>query len=139
MAGTIALTNLLHMPTRRPNAARVNPLPPLDNENLKSTLELIAENKASQAPNLDLWNQHKEYTDLPKELFELTHLKKLSIMDFPITRIPSQFYKFASLERLEIYESNIKHFPIELSQLPNLDQLTFRSTELNIVPSKIEN
>jgi internalin A len=96
----------------------------------QSLTELIEENRRTQNIELGLWNQNKEYSEVPKEVFELTHLEKLTLEEFELESIPSGIYRLTSLKELRIIDSKLKEFPTELKELDNLTDLTFSSSEI---------
>lgn len=103
----------------------------------KTILDQIAENKIQQSPKLLLGMHKSTITELPVELFELTHLRELTIVSLAIKDIPNDFLKLASLQKVQIYGSEIDEFPTQLMLLPNLKELSFQSSTLTELPARL--
>jgi Leucine-rich repeat (LRR) protein/GTPase SAR1 family protein len=106
----------------------------------KTIAEQLARNKETKHYKLTLSGTDDDpLSNLPEELFELTHLQELTLLNTSFEYLPDEFYALSSLKRLYIYESAIKRFPLKLSVLPKLYALTLNSRNLTEIPSEIHN
>ncbi len=108
--------------------------------------------------NLDGWG----LKSIPKEIFNLKHLKSLSLEFNELTEIPDEitklkslksFYldynhltklpegigKLSSLQELSIIHNNISHLPKSIENLHNLKHLYVRGTKITQAPKFLKN
>ncbi len=84
------------------------------------------------------------YTDinykysLPKEISELTKLKKLYILNFPFSEIPDWLFKMKNLERLMIRGNAVTQIPDRICELKKLRYLRFENTDITTLPGCIK-
>jgi Leucine-rich repeat (LRR) protein len=77
-------------------------------------------------------------TELPDELFELTHLDELIIMDNLLESIPLELTKLRSLTRLCLFYNEISAIPPEIGDLTNLTHLDVSCNKLETLPNEIK-
>ena len=127
-------------------------------EGYKIALERIRETEKTGATRLSL--RELELTQLPQELWHLTHLKKLiltannltslpseigqltnltglSLALNPLITLPEEIGNLAKLVELELMLTKLVSLPDSLWQLRRLISLDISSSELNILPSGI--
>lgn len=104
----------------------------------KTILETIEENKLSRETEIEIINRDEQVFELPKQLFELTHLKNLTISGFGLKTLPKEILEFRQLEKLTIAASELAQFPIELKQLHNLRELSIESFSLTKIESGLD-
>ena len=74
---------------------------------------------------------------LPRELFALTGLRELTIIDVPIASLPSDLGKLVNLTSLTIHRTRIKALPPELGRLVELRELDLDNNELVALPDEL--
>ena len=77
------------------------------------------------------------FSEFPKEIFELKKLKILQLNNNQITEIPEEIKKLESLQTLELFGNPIKKFPVSLYELPKLEYLDLGNTEIRVYPEDI--
>ncbi|MBK8442872.1 MAG: leucine-rich repeat domain-containing protein [Sphingobacteriales bacterium] len=94
----------------------------------KEIQELIKKCKENNSTILKL--DGKGLTDIPEEIYELTHLKNLSLMNNQITSVSPKILQLQELEELWLTSNQLEEIPIEISQLPNLRRLHLTDNKL---------
>ncbi|MBW8244761.1 leucine-rich repeat protein [Muricauda oceani] len=74
--------------------------------------ELIRENYLRKTSTLDLSNL--ALTEIPRSVFDLTHLQELKLMNNRITNIPEEIGKLKRLTHLYLYNNKIKAIPSDV-------------------------
>ena len=70
-----------------------------------------------------------QITTLPKEIWNLTNLKELSLPDAQITTLPKEIRNLKNLEVLNLlYNKSLIDLPKEIEALPNLDKVILNSS-----------
>ena len=81
-------------------------------------------------------------TDIPEEVFELTHLRDLKLSSNNIVNIPHGITSLQNLRRIHLSCNDIEEFPMVLLELPLLEHICMNSNNLKSLPkeiSKLEN
>ena len=88
-------------------------------------LERIAENLAAQEPVLDLnrtkgffweWDWEISLTEIPPEVFQLTHLRELWLYDQGIQVVPARLAELPLLEIVDLRKNPL----LEIADVPGL-------------------
>jgi Leucine-rich repeat (LRR) protein len=77
-------------------------------------------------------------TELPDELFELTHLDELIIMDNLLENIPPEITSLQAMTRLCLFYNEISTLPPEIGDLINLTHLDVSCNKLESLPEEIK-
>ena len=77
--------------------------------------------------------------ELPKEIGNLTNLKKLYISNYEIKYIPTEVFKLINLKILYISCKNLIELPKEIGNLTNLKELFIYCESLKELPKEIYN
>ncbi len=93
---------------------------------------LIREVQESQANRLDLTGMG--LYEIPKEVFELSHLTELEIMNNQITELPPEIEKLENLRILKLSANRIKALPPQIWNLENLEILLADENEISEIP-----
>ncbi|MGK7937635.1 MAG: COR domain-containing protein [Xenococcaceae cyanobacterium] len=100
----------------------------------------IQEAKEQRLEELNLSNEwyaddSQKLTQIPDEVFELTHLKKLDLKSNNIQEIPSQKFQLINLQSLDLIgNEKLTEIPQELIQLPSLTSLRLSWNVNTIIP-----
>lgn len=76
-------------------------------------------------------------TELPKEVFELTHLDELIVIDNLIETLPAEINQLTSLTRLCVFYNEISSLPAEIGDLKHLTHLDLSCNKLTDLPKEI--
>ena len=79
-----------------------------------------------------------DLTELPKEIGNLTNLKRLIIKCFYLKELPKEIFNLINLEELHISSDNLTELPKEIGNLTNLKSLDI-DCYLNELPKEIYN
>ncbi|MHA1674421.1 MAG: leucine-rich repeat domain-containing protein [Promethearchaeota archaeon] len=75
----------------------------------------------------------------PREIEQLTHLKKLQIKDCRLARIPSELFNLHKLKQLDVSSNQITDLPSQLFNLHQLEYLDISSNQITDLPPEIGN
>lgn len=103
-----------------------------DYNKLKNKIEKLDSSKDF----FHFWGNTKK---IPKELFNLTNLKTLSISGTNITEIPKEISKLKNLERLSFSGNKLSSLPEEIYKMENLKYVDFDNNEFSEFPDKLLN
>jgi hypothetical protein len=95
----------------------------------------IKEAKAHQEENLRLDDLF--LTDLPDELFELTHLKYLDLESNFLAVLPAGIGKLTGLEDLVVYSNRLNSLPQSMSNLRKLRALEISENRFDSIPAVV--
>ncbi len=113
--------------------------------NLQEALQRIEAANRDKAPSLNLSNCG--LTQIPDEVFTLTHLTELKLghwSDYTqqnrnrITRVPARIIKLTNLELLDLSCNQLEELPDELSALTNLHTLDISRNRLKQLPQSLQ-
>jgi Leucine-rich repeat (LRR) protein len=76
-------------------------------------------------------------TELPDEVFTLTHLDELIVIDNLLDRIPPEIKKLEKLTRICVFYNEITELPAEIGYLKNLTHLDLSCNKLECLPVEI--
>ncbi len=74
---------------------------------------------------------------LPEQIFALTHLTELVVIDNVLTRIPAEIAKLHNLTHLDLFYNKLEELPAEIGQLRELTHLDLSYNNLEILPRQI--
>ena len=102
----------------------------------------IKEAKEKQLTELDLsvpWRTHDndKLKCIPKEVFELTKLKKLSLGNNRIKEVPENITKLTNLRRLDLWANSISEIPESITKLVGLTHLDLSANGISEIPESI--
>lgn len=80
----------------------------------------------------------KKLAEVPIELFQYTHLKRLDLGKNKLVNLPDEFVKLSELEYLNLEKNRFVFFPNELCQLYNLTELILNRNDIISLPDCIE-
>jgi len=72
---------------------------------------------------------------IPNEVFDLVHLKSLSLKGNNLQSIPKEIKKLANLVSLSISNNEISELPDELFELQNLETLSIKQNKVKVLPN----
>lgn len=78
-------------------------------------------------------------SEIPGELFELTGLQELVIIDNLLTSLPPDIAKLKGLTRLNLFYNELKEIPPEIGSLSNLTHLDLSCNNLSSLPREMKN
>ena len=90
---------------------------------------------------LGIWSGTKsvfEVNLLPSEVFQLIHLKELTLSNVNLKEVLSEIYKFKSLKSLSLSGNLITYLPNEICKLDQLEYLGLSWNKLNMLPKCIK-
>src|SRR6266516_2542947 len=67
-------------------------------------------------------------TQLPPELWQLTNLQELVLVENQLSQLPSEIGQLTNLQEFSLYQNQLSQLPSELWQLTNLQKLYLNST-----------
>ncbi len=99
----------------------------------------IKEAKEQQLEELDLsneWNTaaSQKLTQIPDEVFELTHLKVLNLSSNQLNKLPESLTNLSNLTTLDLSSNQLNNLPESLTNLSNLSWLDLSSNQLTTLP-----
>jgi Leucine-rich repeat (LRR) protein/GTPase SAR1 family protein len=126
--------------SRRPNAKAAGLSTSTSSKKI-SIKDRISRNKTSLRTSLILDDTDGVFSEIPDELFELIHLKKLELREFDISSSINRFSKFSNLEELSIGRCIVGEFPTALINLPKLKKLFISTSDDKIteLPAQLNN
>jgi len=77
-------------------------------------------------------------TEIPGEVFELTHLEELIVIDNLLTSVPSEVVELPNLSRLIFFYNEIIELPPEIGSITNLTHLDMSCNQLESLPLEIK-
>ena len=104
----------------------------------------IQEAREKQLEELNLsndWNTDNKdkLTEIPEEVFELTHLKMLKLNNNLISELPESFGDLAKLTYLDLGGNQLSELPEIIGNLTNLGHLSLSGSSLSELPEVIGN
>ena len=78
-------------------------------------------------------------SEIPDELFNLTHLKELVVIDNLLTTVPPKISNLKNLKRLNLFYNQLTELPAEIGSLTNLTHLDLSCNNLSALPKEIAN
>ena len=78
-------------------------------------------------------------SEIPDELFKLTDLQELVIIDNLLTALPPKISKLKNLTRLNLFYNELTELPPEIGQLAQLTHLDISCNNLVSLPDEIAN
>jgi Leucine-rich repeat (LRR) protein len=78
-------------------------------------------------------------SELPEEVFELTHLDELIVIDNLLTSLPPEIRLLGSLTRICMFYNEISTLPAEIGELKNLTHLDLSCNKLEVLPAELKN
>ena len=122
---------------RRPN---FDELKQSTNKNaIKDAFATWIEQNKSNITGTSLFLMSKQLHYLPKALFELTQLQRLSIRGNNLTSLPPEIGYLTNLQGLGLSNNNLTTLPPEIRYLTNLQQLYLWGNKLTTLPPEIRN
>jgi len=100
-------------------------------------LQIIAKNKETLATTLDL--SSLTIGDLPEEVWQLTHLKRLNLRFLNLEVLSPNIGNLINLERLNLDGNKFKNLPSEMKFLTKLTHLDADNNQLLELPEEIGN
>ena len=76
--------------------------------------------------------------EIPKEVFNLTHLDELLVIDNLLPAVPPEIKKLKQLTRLCFFYNEITELPPEIGDLQNLTHLDISCNKLEKLPPEIK-
>lgn len=98
-------------------------------------LERIEEANKAESTELNL--EWLGLTDLPLELWELSHLQQLNLNGNNLTTLPAGIGQLSNLQALWLYNNRLTSLPPEIGQLKNLTYLDISNNLLSDLPPEI--
>jgi internalin A len=95
-------------------------------------IELAKERQSSE-----LWLTSYMLRELPQELFQLVHLRVLSLANNPLTSVPAELFSMVNLRQLELSYTQLTQLPPEVGNLTNLEILDLSRSRLQSLPPTI--
>jgi len=80
---------------------------------------------------------HNQLTQIPKELGNLTQLKRLSLYHNQLTQIPKELGNLTQLKRLYLHVNQLTQIPKELGNLTQLERLYLEHNQLTRIPEEL--
>ncbi len=104
----------------------------------------IQEAKEQQLEKLDLSNDWKaddsqKLTQIPDEVFELTHLKVLDLSDNQLSTLPESISNLSNLSELYLSKNQLRSLPESLGNLTSLNSLYLSENQLRSLPESLGN
>ncbi len=96
-------------------------------------LKIVASEKSI---SLDL--SQSGLTDLPKEIYELTHLQDMDLGFNHLTELQSDICKLENLTSLNLRDNEIKEIPNDINRLSNLTSLNLNGNQIAELPPAIQ-
>ncbi|MHA1991971.1 MAG: leucine-rich repeat domain-containing protein [Candidatus Hodarchaeales archaeon] len=94
--------------------------------------------KEGRVIELDLSNCN--LNEIPEVIFDLTHLKKLYLVNNNLKTLPVKIIKLSNLEVLDLHwNETFFYLPDEIGSLPKLKRLDFRLNKIKDIPKTIGN
>jgi internalin A len=103
--------------------------------NQAKLLEIIHHAAQTQQTSLDFSN--KGLTELPAELWQLTHLRSLSLSHNQLSQLPKELGQLSNLTMLLLDNNQLSQLPKELGQLSNLAGLSLDNNQLSQLPKEL--
>jgi len=75
----------------------------------------------------------------PTEIYSLTNLKELGLVDAGIKAIPLELYQLTNLESLDLSENKIEGIPAALALLKNITSLNLSGNDIRDIPYYLNN
>lgn len=75
--------------------------------------------------------------EVPKEVFEFTHLKRFDFVENLLEEVPLEFSKFSKLNQLILFSNNITEIPEEVIFMKSLKRLDIHNNSLNSIPIEV--
>ncbi len=97
----------------------------------------IQEAKEQQLEELDLSNGG--LTEIPDEVFKLTHLKELNLSNNRLNNLPDSITKLSGLTKLDLSNNRLNNLPDSITNLSSLTKLDLRNSQINNLPKSITN
>jgi internalin A len=97
--------------------------------------ELIQNEAAGKSGELDLGN--KNLTSVPPEVFQLTHLRSLSLHCNSLSSLPPAIGRLTNLQILGLSSNRLTGLPSEIIKLTKLQTLNLSGNYLNALPPTI--
>ena len=97
--------------------------------------QIIEQANQSKARSLDL--SHKNLTQLPPEIGQLTELTELDLGDNQLTSLPNEIRELKKLKKLRLDGNRLAVFPIVICELANLEVLRVTDNHLAAFPKDI--
>ena len=104
-----------------------------NNEQDSAVLTRIRQNQAEKGESLSLFGLN--LTQIPNEVFELTHLKSLDLYDNALEEIPNAINKLTLLENLLVSKNKMSQLPDTLADLKNLKKIKLDENQFEVYPS----
>ncbi|AXG69750.1 internalin-A [Kordia sp. SMS9] len=104
-------------------------------KNYKGALRRIRKVKKNNSKGLDL--SGFKLTEIPKEVFELTHLTEIDLRYNQITEIPEAIGKLTNLYSLFLHDNQITEIPAAIGNLTNLKDLNLGRNQISEIPTAI--
>ncbi|MCI5142735.1 MAG: GTP-binding protein, partial [Candidatus Electrothrix sp. ATG1] len=101
----------------------------------KEALRLIKKATEIWATRLDL-SDH-DLTEIPPELFQLTHLTRLDLRNNQLTSLPPEIGRLIKLKKLWLEENQLSFLPPEIGRLSKLTDLALFHNQLSSLPPEI--
>ena len=99
-------------------------------------LRRIKEAARSNSKVLDLSRQN--LTEIPKKVFQLQNLTRLSLGSNQIVEIPDAIDQLQNLTRLNLYQNQIVEIPCAITKLQNLTWLSLGSNQIVEIPDVVD-
>ena len=104
----------------------------------------IQEAKDKQLEKLDLCDSFladdkDKLTEIPPEVFELTHLKTLKLSYNRISELPESLGNLTNLVKLDLSENHLSEMPESLGNLTSLTELDLSRNHLSEMPESLGN
>lgn len=80
---------------------------------------------------------YSNLTSIPLEVFQLTELEKLFLLNNELTEIPNNIGQLVNLEELRLNDNKLTHLPPEIGQLKQLRSLYLSNNKLTTLPPEI--
>ena len=102
----------------------------------------IEQARNANCTELDLSNDFytgdaDKLTEIPSEIFELTHLQKLNLSGNKINYLPSEISKLEKLTHLDISFNELQNLPEEIGKLTKLLELKLSQNQIASLPNNI--
>jgi len=101
----------------------------------EEALRLIKEAAETGATELSLMVQG--LTEIPPELFKLTHLTWLDLSNNYLSQLPQEIGQLTKLTLLLLHNNKLSSFPLEVCQLRNLRALSLDQNHLSFLPIEL--
>ena len=80
-----------------------------------------------------------ELTELPEEIGELTHLKKLRLFNSNLESLPVSIRNLVNLESIDLTGNRLTEIPAGIFELDGLKRLILDDNQITIIPNSINN